>query len=163
MKMLPIEIRGVQELDAGLSAMGAELATVWGHKAFQASANQLRDAWVAGAPFAPGTRQKYWTLASGESRSASYGHLRDNIRTRKVKPRKETAIVFAVTTGNAYWGRMIEFGTAKMPPRPWARPIIERIRDDLIQTQVEILKQGIDSIARKSASGPRSKTTGRGG
>lgn len=164
MKMLPIQIEGVRELDAGLASLGTELATVWGHKAFRASADELRDAWITGAPHDPTTRKKYWTLKSGEANSASYGHLRDNIKVRKVKPQKEHAIVYAVTTGNAFWAYFLEFGTVQMPPRPWARPIVERMRGELIQTQVDILKQGIETIARKSRNGKsRTMANGRNG
>jgi HK97 gp10 family phage protein len=164
MRMLPIQVEGVRELDAGLASLGTELATIWGHKAFRASAEQVRDAWIAGAPYDPTVRKKYWTLKSGETRTAYYGHLRDNIKVRKVKPQKETAIVYGVTTGDAFWAYFLEFGTAQMIARPWARPIVERMRNDLIQTQVDILKQGVESAARKSRGGKsRVMANGRNG
>jgi hypothetical protein len=48
---------------------------------------------------------------------------------------------------------MQEFGTVKMAPRPWARPAVERMKDDLVTIQIDILKKGISRIAAKVAKG----------
>lgn len=162
MRLANIQIDGIAEMDAALVALGQEVSTKLGQKAFRASADLLQDAWASGAPFDPTVRKKYWTLKSGETRSAYYGHLRENIKIRKVSPRNRNAIVYGVHTGNAFWAHFLEFGTVNMPPRPWARPIVIAMKDKMIRVQVDILKNGIEAALRKSASaGKRVNAKGR--
>jgi len=141
-KFAPIMVDGFDELDAQLAAIGTALATEAADEAVHRSADLLRDAWIQGAPYRAGDRSKY-------------GHLRTNIRVRKVDARKATAVVYAVTTGNAFWGYFLEFGTAMMAARPWARPIVEGLRGRLVTVQIEVLQAKIDeAIAGAPRFGP---------
>lgn len=162
MKIARIEMSGVKELDAKLAAIGKEVATKIGTQAIKASAERLAKEWETQAPYRPGTRKKYWSTAGGTTQSAYYGHLRENIKIRKVDPDKATAIVFGVTTGNAFWSHFLEFGTVRQPARPWARPIVERMKGELVNIQVDVLRVGIERAARSPSTrfGPVN-TTGR--
>lgn len=151
MRLGRIEIEGIAELDAALSEIGREVATKIGHRAFKASADYLKQVWVVAAPYQPTPTEN----------NARYGHLRNNIKIRTVVPDKETAIVYAVNTGNAYWGRFQEYGTAQMPARPWARPALEMAKDEIVRIQVNILREGIERVAKKARNG-RSRVSGRG-
>lgn len=149
MKITRFEMVGAKELDAQLAALGTTIATKLMLAAIRGSAEELQQHFIEAAPYRPGERKKYWTLKSGETRSASYGHLRDNIRIRKVRPQKENAVVFGVTTGDAFWGRMLEFGTIDMPAHPWARPLVDAAAPELVKIQVDILRAGIEEAASK--------------
>jgi HK97 gp10 family phage protein len=142
MKFAPIMVDGFQELDAQLAAIGATLATEAADEAVHASANLLQAAWTQGAPYREGERSKY-------------GHLRTNIRVRKVDARKANAVVYAVTTGNAFWGYFLEFGTVAMAPHPWARPIVERLRGEMVTVQIAVLNRKInEAISSAPKFGP---------
>ncbi|WP_420141773.1 HK97-gp10 family putative phage morphogenesis protein [Sphingomonas sp.] len=162
---MQIDTAGFEELDRELATLGTEIATKIGEKAFKDSAAALQQAWIEGAPFRPGRRLKYWTSRMGWSSSADYGHLRDNIRVRRVKAQKQSAIVYAVHTGDAFWAYFLEFGTVAMRAMPWARPIIDRMKDRLVKIQVVVFNQGIMAAAarieRKTRAAKR-KAIGKG-
>lgn len=138
---------GAAELDAQLAALGSAIATEIGRDAAIASAEALRAAWIAGAPYYErSSTMKYWSLANGSTGKANYGHLRDNIEVGPVKAQKVNAVVYKVTTGNAFWGYFLEHGTVKMAAKPWARPIIERMKSELINVQIDVINDGIEAI-----------------
>lgn len=143
-------MEGAAELSAALAALGAEVATKIGRQAVRASAVELRDELVEGAPLGPGGK-KYWRLKNGDVRSRDYGHLRDNIRVRAVRSRKQNHIVYEVTTGRAFWGTFLEFGTVSMRPHPWFRPILDRLHNRLFDVQADLLRTGIEKAAKRLA------------
>jgi len=141
-------LQSVADLNSALEALGVELATKAGVSASRKAANLLRDALREAAPFGPG-RDKTWRLKSGELGRANYGHLRNNIRVRRVKAKKQHHIVFNVTTGRAFWGSFLEFGTVNMRARPWFRPTIERLYGDLLDAQMVELSAAVARSARR--------------
>ena len=107
---------------------------------------------VATAPYREGVSTvKKRRLQSGAAAQYDYGHLRDNLRVRRVKGRVQGRIIFQVTTGNAFWARFYEFGTATQRARPWMRPQTEMLSDELVTIQCEELRAGIEAAARKQA------------
>lgn len=132
------KLDGAAELDRQLAALGEQVATEIGRDAVIASAEALRDAWAQGAPYDAGSRSPA---------SRRYGHLRQNIKIGPVRNQNVHALVYKVFTGDGFWGYFIEYGTVRMPPHPWARPIVERMKEQLINIQVETLNAGIESVA----------------
>lgn len=130
-----LKLDGFAELDKQLAALGKKMATEIGRDAVVASSELLRDAWKAGAPYDPQQR----------GAAAKYGHLRDNITIGPVRAQNTNAVVYKVFTGNAYFGYFLEWGTAKMPPHPWARPIIERVKGEMVEVFVKRLNEGIEA------------------
>jgi len=160
-KFAPIMVEGFQELDAQLAAVGATLATEAAEAAVLASAKLLQAGWTQGAPYRESERRKYSVSATGASRSAFYGHLNTNIRIRKVNARKANAVVYAVTTGDAFWGYFLEWGTVAMAPHPWARPIVERLRGEMVTVQIDVLNRKIDEAIDSAPKSGRVLTNGR--
>lgn len=145
---------GAAELDAQLAQLGTAMATEIGREAAETSAEVLRDAWVAGAPYSErASTMKYWSLAGGGTGKANYGHLKGNIKVAPVKAQKINAVVYKVTTGDAFWGYFLEFGTVRMPPHPWARPIVERMKAELINVQIDIINDGIQAVTGARVTG----------
>ena len=126
-----------------LAMLGTEVATKVGVAANRRAAIKLRDALVAAAP----------VDSSGKQSPASkrFGRLRTNIRQRRDKARKQHHIVHIVTIGAAFWGWLVERGTAKMRARPWYRPTVEREGPAMLAAQVDELRKGIERAARKAA------------
>src|SRR5690349_16525955 len=69
------QMEGVKELKAGLEELGEVTATKVGARANREAAVELRDNLRAVAPYDPAARER------------PYGHLRDEIKVRKVKAR----------------------------------------------------------------------------
>ena len=154
MRIDRIKIDGIEELDAQLVRLGSQVATEIAEEAVQASANALAEQWRLAAPYAPGYRIKSWATKAGVSR-ASYGHLRDNIRVFPLKSVKVTFVGYRVTTGDAFWGYFLEYGTIKMRARPWARPTLDRFKSRMRSIQIQIFNEGIAgalSGGRKAAT-----------
>ena len=141
MKFDRTHMEGLKELDAKLAMLQTEVATKLGVQAVRKSSNVLAQGLRGAAP-----------RSDAQSPSSlKYGRLSANVRVRKARSIKANYIVFNVSTGSAFWGNFGEFGTIKQPARPWYRPTVERLKDELVQVQVDTLAKGIDRIARRGA------------
>lgn len=148
------KLEGAKELDAALAALDREVATKLGAKAVRTSASELHGALVEAAPYLPGDRVKQWKRSNGTVAQANYGHLRDNLKVRKVpksKLRKPHFILYQVSTGNAFWGNFLEFGTRYILPRPWMKPVFDRLKGKLLEIMTDTLRLGIDRVAKRAA------------
>ena len=146
-----VKIEGVRELKASLEALGTAVATKVGEKATRDAAKELRQLLADTAPFDPETKIKSWRRKDGTVGRASYGHLRDNIRVSKARARKETTVNYRVTTGKAFWGAFVEFGTVRMPAYPWMRPAFEVSQQRLLGVVIDGLQVGIEREAKRAA------------
>jgi HK97 gp10 family phage protein len=136
-----VKVDGLAELKASLSELGTEVATKVGVKANRDAARELQAHLKATAP--------HDTIVSRLNRA--YGTLRDNIRVRRQRARNQGVIVHLVTIGSAFWGFFQEFGTSRMPARPWMRTGFERMLGRLREIQIERMRDGIDKAARRAA------------
>lgn len=130
------DLEGLADLKANLQMLGTDVSTKTGvtanRKAAQLFAGELKQS----APYDP----------KGDSPN---GHLRDNIRVRKVRANRVTVVRHAVDTGKAFWGWFLEFGTAKMGARPWWRPAFDAFGDLMVKAQVDELRNGIERACRR--------------
>ena len=145
-----VRVDGLAELERALAELGPE-ATKAGRAALRATANEVRDAVAAAAPVGTGPTERRRRLKSGTISVADYGRLRDNIRTREERARAENTIVMRVSTGNAFWGRFLEFGTRKMAARPWFRPAWDAASNTALRTLEQKLGFGIERTAKRLA------------
>jgi HK97 gp10 family phage protein len=149
-----IKLNGATELKAALEELGTVVATKVGVKANRNAARKLAALLAGAAPYDPSTRKKYWKRKDGSVGTANYGHLRDNIRVRKIKSMNANTVRHLVSTGDAFWGNFLEFGTAKMAAQPWARPVLDRHYGEISEEQISGLREG---IARELARIARTK------
>lgn len=87
------------------------------------------------------------------------GPLRRAIRRARLRA-GETATV-QVGIGRAFWGMFQEFGTRRMPARPWFRAAWERSRLKALSSIGAALGKGIETEAVKLASEVRLPKAGR--
>ena len=139
---------GLKELDEQLKALGTAVSTEIASDAVTASAELLAAEWRRVAPFDPNRKPKRTRTKSGESVAKDYGHLRTNIRVRRLKPRRFSEVATIVSTGDAFWARFYEFGTVKQPPRPVFRTAIKRLSGQLKEEQAKVFYAGIEARAR---------------
>jgi HK97 gp10 family phage protein len=142
-----MKVSGFKELDDQLKALAnPQTAYRIGLAAVKASAELLKDAWVAGAPYSErASTTKYWNGGR-----ADYGHLRTNITIGPVRAQNVNAVVYKTFTGNAFWGYFLEYGTVRMRPHPWARSIVERLKGEFVNVQREAINAGLEeALARR--------------
>lgn len=137
-----LELKGARELERALDALGKQTATRLGRKAVRDSAKHLQASLVLTAPYLPGLRAK---------RSGQYGHLRDNLTVVTVRVKKPGLLLYRVSTGDAFWGNLVERGTVKMPPQPWMSPTVDREKDTIVGMQIRTLGDGIKRAAQRAA------------
>lgn len=149
-------LEGAKELDAQLVALGVEVAGKLGAAATRKAGKALQAELIDAAPYNPkGPTPKVYTAKDGSVSRTDYGHLRDNLRVRRVKATKPFMIRFQVTTGRGFWGSFLEWGTVRMSAKPWARPTFDRLHAKLMQVVMETLRIGVDRAARRAARGTR--------
>lgn len=147
-----VKFEGGQDLSRALATLGDE-STVAGRRSLRTTANELRDALRESAPRGDGPTKKTKRLKSGGSASYDYGRLKDNIRVTESRARKDNTIVMKVSTGNAFWGRFLEFGTVNMRARPWMRPVFDRMQNVLVASLGKQLGIQIERAAKRIARG----------
>lgn len=155
-----MEFSGGLELSKALGELGDE-ATVAGRRALRGTAKELQEAFVEAAPRQEQATRKYWRRKDGSVGSAMYGQLFQNIRVREAKARADNTIVMMVSTGDAFWGTMLEFGTKFITARPWMRPVFDRMHNSLIAALGRNLGLQIERAARRIER--KHRKAGRGG
>jgi HK97 gp10 family phage protein len=136
------QLEGVAELKKALAILGDEVATKEGRRANRRAANLMANELRASAPRGD--------EANRSEASKKYGRLSDNIRVRLAKARKESTITYNVTTGRAFWGFFLEFGTINMPARPWMRVTFDGNTRAAVDSQMSELKSGVERAAKKA-------------
>jgi HK97 gp10 family phage protein len=142
-------IDGIEELRASLQELGDAIAKKVAVEANRDAAEVLQGLLKKAAPFDPTFRKKYWLRKNLTVQTGYYGHLRDAIEVRRVKARNANYIVHKVSTGDAFWGYFLEFGTVKMGARPWFRPVLDANAKRLQGIQIEGLRKGIEGEAAR--------------
>lgn len=137
------KLEGVAELKAALAELSTEVATKTGKTASRRAANGMAQVMKANAPVSQ--------EADRSPGSKKYGHLRDNIRVRLARSRQQTAIVYNITVGRAFWGFFQEFGTRNMPANPWMRTAFDASVSQAQAAQIDELRTGIERSAKKAA------------
>lgn len=143
------KLHGVKEFKAALNALGPEIATKEAVKVSRKVTNVMRDEVRKKAPYDPSDTRRTWRTADGIKREADYGHLRNNIKTRKVRAKKLHTVSFVITTGKAFWGRFLEFGTIKLKAQPFFKPAVDSSASKAIDTLMSEMRKAVENAARK--------------
>jgi HK97 gp10 family phage protein len=144
------KLEGMKELNQALKDLGPQVATKAGTAGARQATNVMRDAVKEAAPRGTEPTKRTWTNKDGSKGSADYGRLHQNIKTKKVRARKAHTVSFQVTTGKAFWGRFSEFGTEHEPARPWFKPAVDKVAEQVVSALSTELKKAIDKAARKA-------------
>ena len=83
--------------------------------------------------------------------SKQYKHLYQNIDVKPLRSlrRKKGIRGARVSTGKAFWGLFLEFGTRYITAQPWFRPAVTKARNAAVAALREKLGTGIEREARK--------------
>lgn len=136
-----VKVQGLDALKAGMRGLTADMANKVARAASAAAAGVVRKAARTKAPRDTGNLQKniiVKRLPKGETQLTS-----EHIVT--VRKGKLTAKQKGAGLQDAYYGRFVEFGTVKMPPRPYLRPAL----DENIQPAIDAMRQRIRARLEK--------------
>lgn len=141
------KVDGLNDILKRMEKVGDNIADKLTKKAARQGAKIFYDGVIAAAPRGPG-RPKSYRVKSGEVRSIDYGHLADNIKLKITPKRYRNAddrysAKYDVTTGDAFWAWFLEFGTVKMQPHPFMRPVLDSKAPAAIDQVTTVLKTGL--------------------
>ncbi|WP_379921730.1 HK97-gp10 family putative phage morphogenesis protein [Erythrobacter sp. R86502] len=141
------DIGGFDELEKMLKELGPEIGTKAGQiatrKAGQFVAKKVR----AAAPVGDGDTSRTYTTAAGPV-TVDYGHLKRNIKVQKKRKNRRKTVGTIIGTGNAFWGRFLEFGTRKMAARPWFGPAMKSASGEALNVMKTELRKAITKLGR---------------
>ena len=88
------------------------------------------------APRASGKLERHIYAAS----ASKHNYKKAGKRNRRIQPPHGAAIV----ASGAWYGRLLEYGTAKMSAKPFLRPALDEAGTEAIEKIIEYLKSKID-------------------
>lgn len=121
--------------------------------------NALKNASAAGARVIRDEAKRRVRVDSGE--------LRDNIvvaRTFKQRGRRvrlRGAVVLGIRGAARYYAHLVEFGSSKLPPRPFMRPALDAKAEEALKVIADKLAKEITRAARKLSGWKSVKTIKR--
>lgn len=154
--MMSVDIKGLKELQEALnqlpekiqgrpvrSAVGAAAKVVMdeARRRVPVDSGQLKKAIYRGRSRSMSARGKETYVVAVRKGKAKYANTQKNRRLNRVGKNYQTR-------GEAYYWRFLEFGTAKMPARPFLRPAFESKKEEAVMVLQQKLLEAIDKTAR---------------
>lgn len=133
-----IKIRGGEELAAALEALGPAMEKKILRSAMREAAKPILDDAKRRAPVLT-------------------GQLRKSLKIRAIKRNNKGQVGVVISTakgffkGDEFYGAFHEFGTKKMPARPFIRPAFEANKAQSIRIVGEAVKIGLEDITSGAA------------
>ncbi|MCY6354517.1 HK97-gp10 family putative phage morphogenesis protein [Clostridium sp. ZS2-4] len=125
--MASIELQGVDEILNRIQSIGANVGRLE-NKALRNAAEPILEDAKANAP-------------------VRTGKLKKGLKITRVKKKDGVKyILVGVDRGDnseIFYGKFIEFGTSKMPAKPFMQPAYEKNKDNIKRTIAETLKEGL--------------------
>lgn len=146
-------LQGVAELKEALANLSEEVATRLGRRANNLAARVVANAIKEGAPVSdiPSGTQRTRRNKRGDVVKYEHRKIKDEVRVRARRARKENTVLTHVTSGRAFHAHMVEHGTSRAPAHPFWRPAVDQAAGAAAQAQVDELKKGIEREAKRRA------------
>lgn len=141
------DLRGFDELEKALKALGPQVGTKEGQKAVMKGARHIAKNIRAAAPVGDADTSRTYSTATGTVK-VDYGHLKRNIRVQRKRKKGANTVAGILGTGAAFWGKFLEFGTRKMAARPWFGPAFKQAGPEALNIIKMELKSALDRAAR---------------
>ncbi|AOR22730.1 hypothetical protein BGI42_02945 [Clostridium taeniosporum] len=127
--MASMELQGVDEILNKLQSMGTNVSRLENKALRNAAEPVLEDAKATNA---------------FNDRS---GKLRKGLKITNVKKKEGVKYILIgidkSDNSKIYYGKFLEFGTSKMPAKPFLQPAYEKNKDNIKRTIAETLKEGL--------------------
>lgn len=137
---IELKVEGLEEVERALKRLSDQAGRAMLRNATRAAARVVQKEAVARAP----------VREAGPSHP-KYGHLRDNIKVVMQRSRQGGVQEAAVGTTRAFWGRFLEFGTARMPAQPFMTPAFEASREAALRAFVKSYVRSFEREAQREA------------
>lgn len=143
-----VQIKGLRELAKALNELPDRVARNGLRVAVYAAAKVVRDEAKRRTPMATGTLRravimKHIPELSGRARQTFFVTVRHGKKYRNQGKKKNLS-------QDAWYWRFVEFGTSKMPARPFLRSALEAKRHEAVYAMKERLAQRIEEEAKKA-------------
>lgn len=136
-----VRVDGLKELGEALSLLSTDIQNKIARAATNAAAQVIKNEAIRRAPSDTGNLRKniiVKRLPAGEASPLTSQYM---VTVRQGKLTKKQA---GSGLQDAFYGRFVEFGTVKMPPRPYLRPAFDQKKTDAVDAMKPRLKQRID-------------------
>jgi HK97 gp10 family phage protein len=156
--MISMKIDGLRQLDEELKKLPIELQKKELRSAVAKSSAILRNEIIAKAPVDTGRVKnnvyRFYAKKQSDSGKATYVvGIRNGKKRKYVNSGKNRRIGRAgktyETEGEAFYWRFTEFGTKKMPARPFVRPAFDAKKTEIIESIKLSLTKSIKKIAQR--------------
>lgn len=128
--MIHFRVRNAEQVGAALRAFPPQLQRRITQDALQRAFRPIADEVQRAAPLGTEPTRKTRRLAGGRAQAYDYGRLRQNIRVRPASARTAQKGVriptVRLSTGRAFWGYFLEWGTVRMRARPFFFAAVRR-------------------------------------
>lgn len=141
---LKYDLRGGRELSQVLKKLPGNMRKRVLVNAARASAKEMKDEAIRLAPRSNINRQAKYS----KKKKFYQKHLHEQIKVSTLNRGRWHAKV-TVHIGNAFWGRMQEFGTKNHSARPWFRPSWDKSKTPMLNTLRKRLMTGINRETKK--------------
>ena len=167
-------VSGLADLEEALLELGNAVAGQVLYSALMTAAIPIQDTAIAMAPQSAKPHYRYKRVgkkrrgkAAGDTASPAAmvektlvqpGTLRKNIIRRRLKGKKYASLtageayVGIAWTGDAFYGRHVEFGTSRMAARPFLRPAFEARSAEALGIFMDKLRDNIERARRRAAA-----------
>lgn len=153
-----VTLTGVEEMKRQLSQFSDKIKRTVLNGAVYAGAKKLQAEVIARAPERTGNLKKNVITYKDRQPQQIGAAVRYSVMVRKIKVARKVkrlmrkaraAGVDIKFADNAYYWRFLEYGTSKMPARPFFRPAIHATTPQLIRIVGDQLQAGIDKAAKQ--------------
>lgn len=143
-----VQIKGLRELGARMQTLSADMAGKVARQATAAGASVTRKAIRARAPKDTGNLQAA-VVMKRERQTALTEEYVVAVRKGKTRDAKAAKRGEGKLGKDAFYARFHEFGTVKMPARPFIRPGFEESMQPATEAIAKRLKQRLDKAGAK--------------
>ena len=107
-----------------------------------------------------------WVTEMKSKAPVDSGDLRDSIKKKVTTTKKGNALSAKVAVGPAWdsknkksgksdqqpavYGMILEFGSKKMAPHPWMRPVFDSTSEKVVQVVADTLKEDLESTVKSN-------------
>ena len=121
--MAEFEVKGLRELQAAMNKLSGDMANKIARQATAAGAGVVRKAAKARAPKDSGNLQAALVMKRVRNTPLTEEYI-VTVRQGKRSDIKKAKAGTGALGRDAYYARFVEFGTVKMPPRPFIAPAL---------------------------------------
>ena len=155
--MNEVEVKGLRELMRALEQLPKEIQGKPTMTALRAAAKPMREDARAKVPQDTGTVLKNIVVARSKVHNGKNFVWGVVLRVKKMTRRQRQAAAAGGNplAGDPFYWKFLEFGTSKLPARPFLRPAFEGNKTGAVDIIKNRMAKAIEAAARKLNRGPR--------